>query len=45
MEAQFADVIDDRFGARVSARCWAVAGRYLTGLVVGDLMAWQDSLY
>ncbi|KAI9511254.1 armadillo-type protein [Russula earlei] len=29
MEAQFADVIDDRIGARVGARCWAAADPYL----------------
>ena len=29
MEAQFADVIDDRIGARVDARCWAAADPYL----------------
>ena len=29
MEAHFADVIDDRIGARVGARCWAAADPYL----------------
>ena len=29
LEAQFADVIDDRIGARVGARCWAAADPYL----------------
>ena len=29
MEAQFADVIDDRIGVRVAARCWAAADPYL----------------
>jgi nucleolar protein 9 len=29
IEAQFADVIDDRIGARVGARCWAAADPYL----------------
>jgi nucleolar protein 9 len=28
LEAQFADVIDDRIGARVGARCWAAADPY-----------------
>ncbi|KAH9991427.1 armadillo-type protein [Russula vinacea] len=28
METQFADVIDDRIGARVGARCWAAADPY-----------------
>ena len=29
LEAHFADVIDDRIGARVGARCWAAADPYL----------------
>jgi len=29
LEAQFTDVIDDRIGARVGARCWAAADPYL----------------
>jgi len=29
MEAQFADIIDDRIGARVGVRCWAAADPYL----------------
>jgi hypothetical protein len=29
MEAQFANVIDDRIGARVGMRCWAAADPYL----------------
>jgi nucleolar protein 9 len=28
LEAQFADIIDDRIGARVGARCWAAADPY-----------------
>jgi nucleolar protein 9 len=28
LEAQFADVIDDRIGAHVGARCWAAAEPY-----------------
>lgn len=29
LEAQFADVIDDRIGSRVGERCWAAADPYL----------------
>jgi hypothetical protein len=29
LEAPFADVIDDRIGSRVGARCWAAADPYL----------------
>lgn len=29
IEAHFADVIDDRIGVRVGARCWAAADPYL----------------
>lgn len=29
MEAQFADIIDDRIGTRVGMRCWAAADPYL----------------
>jgi hypothetical protein len=29
LEAHFADVIDDRIGSRVGARCWAAADPYL----------------
>jgi len=46
MEAQFADVIDDRVGARVGARCWAAADPYLKVrrvFLVSEARSWKHN--